>query len=268
MYREVCMTNNNGFWISWLDLLGASVTITSNHNSPHIELLLNDVCLTNLSEESRTNVPLIWISHRARIHECTACYNCHEAGIEVTMLNSCSVLLCCHGNAFVNIHCHGNKCLPSRCLAKMTSASAIIPAFRQCLLSRCLANGHIPSQSVGLLGRGSGRRRAAIYTGQHKHRINPDRHPCLECDSNPWPQCLRLARPLWWGSNRSTLIRAWLSGQLKVLKGAVLLHRQSSNSARLCFFVMFARGNKLHVHRITLSPSLRASGLQSAYEVI
>jgi hypothetical protein len=28
----------------------------------------------------------------------------------------------------------------------MTSASAIIPAFRQCLPSRCLGNGHIPSQ--------------------------------------------------------------------------------------------------------------------------
>jgi hypothetical protein len=29
---------------------------------------------------------------------------------------------------------------------KMTSASASIPAFRQCLLSRCLANGHISPQ--------------------------------------------------------------------------------------------------------------------------
>jgi hypothetical protein len=28
----------------------------------------------------------------------------------------------------------------------MTSASAIIPTYRQCLPSRCLANGHIPSQ--------------------------------------------------------------------------------------------------------------------------
>jgi hypothetical protein len=29
---------------------------------------------------------------------------------------------------------------------KMTSASAAIPVFRQCLPSRCLANGHIPSK--------------------------------------------------------------------------------------------------------------------------
>jgi hypothetical protein len=26
---------------------------------------------------------------------------------------------------------------------------------------------------------GSARRKAATYTGQHKHRINADRHPCL-----------------------------------------------------------------------------------------
>jgi hypothetical protein len=34
------------------DLLDASVTITVDYNSLHIELLLNDVCLTNLYEES------------------------------------------------------------------------------------------------------------------------------------------------------------------------------------------------------------------------
>jgi hypothetical protein len=81
-----------------------------------------------------------------RIHEYTTFYNCHAAGIEVTMSKSSSVLLCCHGNAFLNIRCHGNKFLPSSCLAKITSASAIIPAFRQCLPSRCLEKGHIPSQ--------------------------------------------------------------------------------------------------------------------------
>jgi hypothetical protein len=36
---------------------------------------------------------------------------------------------------------------------------------------------------------GSARRKTAIYTGQHKHRINAGKHPCLECDSNPWSQC-------------------------------------------------------------------------------
>jgi hypothetical protein len=51
-------------------------------------------------------------------------YSCH--GIEVTVSNSFSALLCYHGNAFVNIRCRGNKNLPSRCLAKITSTSAII----------------------------------------------------------------------------------------------------------------------------------------------
>jgi hypothetical protein len=33
-------------------------------------------------------------------------------------------------------------------------------------------------------------RKAATYTGQHKHRINADRHPCLEWDLNLRSQCL------------------------------------------------------------------------------
>jgi hypothetical protein len=33
-----------------------------------------------------------------------------------------------------------------------------------------------PRQSVGLLERGSARRKAATYTGQHKQRINVDIH--------------------------------------------------------------------------------------------
>jgi hypothetical protein len=84
----------------------------------------------------------------SRIHECTAFYNFYATGIEVTMSKRSSVLLCCHGNAFVTIRCRGNKCLPSRCLAKITSAYVIIPAFKQCLHSRCLANINIPSQYI------------------------------------------------------------------------------------------------------------------------
>jgi hypothetical protein len=95
-------------------------TITVNYNSSHIELLLKAVCLANLSL-SRTDL------YCSRIQECTAFYNCHAAGIDVTMLNSSSVPLSCHGKAFVNIRCRGNKCLPSR----------------------CLANGHILSQQSG-----------------------------------------------------------------------------------------------------------------------
>jgi hypothetical protein len=42
------------------------------------------------------------------------------------------------------------------------------------------------SQSVGLLGRAiSPSQGRYLNTGQHKHRINAHRHPCLEWDSNP-----------------------------------------------------------------------------------
>jgi hypothetical protein len=47
------VTNSNGFWIWGLGLL-VLLTFTVNCNSSHIELLLNDVCLTNLREESLT----------------------------------------------------------------------------------------------------------------------------------------------------------------------------------------------------------------------
>jgi hypothetical protein len=32
--------------------------------------------------------------------------------------------------------------------------------------------------------------RPLMHTGEHKHRINAQRHPCLKWDSNPWSQCL------------------------------------------------------------------------------
>jgi len=41
---------------------------------------------------------------------------------------------------------------------------------------------------VGLLGRGSARRKASTYTGQQNTK-NTDTHPCLELDSNPRSQC-------------------------------------------------------------------------------
>jgi hypothetical protein len=64
-----------------------------------------------------------------RIHESTAFYNFHAAGIEVTMSYSSFVLLCCHGNTFVNIRYCGNKNLHSRCLATDVCSGSIIPAF-------------------------------------------------------------------------------------------------------------------------------------------
>jgi hypothetical protein len=45
---------------------------------------------------------------------------------------------------FVAAETSASKSLPG----KVTSASAAIPVFRQCLSIRCLANGHIPSQNI------------------------------------------------------------------------------------------------------------------------
>jgi hypothetical protein len=60
------------------------------------------------------------------------------------------------------------------------------------LLGRgCFFSFLIVTQSVGLLGRGiSPSQGSYLHTGQHKHRINANRHPCLEWDSNPRSQCL------------------------------------------------------------------------------
>jgi hypothetical protein len=51
-----------------------------------------------ISKESFSDLGLISTD---RIHECTACYNCHADRIEVTMSNSSSVLFFCHGNTFI-----------------------------------------------------------------------------------------------------------------------------------------------------------------------
>jgi hypothetical protein len=70
----------------------------------------------------------------------------------------------------------------------------------------CFFSFLIYTQSVGLLGRGvSPSEGRYLHTEQHKNRINANRHPYLEWDSNPWSQrssgrirCMTLtARPLW-----------------------------------------------------------------------
>jgi hypothetical protein len=67
--RTQCsVTNNCGFSIWWSDLLDVSITITLDYKSSHIELLLNDVCLANLSLLSGSRSGLqslefsLWIS--------------------------------------------------------------------------------------------------------------------------------------------------------------------------------------------------------------
>jgi hypothetical protein len=48
----------------------------------------------------------------------------------------------------------------------------------------------IYTELVELLGREiSPSQGRYLHTGQHKHRINAHRHPCLEWDSNPRSQC-------------------------------------------------------------------------------
>jgi hypothetical protein len=48
------------------------------------------------------------------------------------------------------------------------------------------------TQSVGLLGRGfSPSQGRYLHTGQHEHRINAHRHPCLKWDSHLRSQCSR-----------------------------------------------------------------------------
>jgi hypothetical protein len=57
---------------------------------------LSDVCLTNVYEESLNNISRIYhysltnlrLISNSRIHKCTAFFNCHAAGIEVTLSNN------------------------------------------------------------------------------------------------------------------------------------------------------------------------------------
>jgi hypothetical protein len=73
----VGVTNNNGSrfddWVYW-----HFFTITVDYNSSHIELLLNDVSLKNLSLNSDWSL----LHSNARI---SSFYNCRAALIEVTM---------------------------------------------------------------------------------------------------------------------------------------------------------------------------------------
>jgi hypothetical protein len=54
--------------LAWLIIMGSGLhdwvywhffTVTVSYNSSHIELLLNDICLTNLYEEPRTDLSLL-----------------------------------------------------------------------------------------------------------------------------------------------------------------------------------------------------------------
>jgi hypothetical protein len=124
----VWVTNNNGFWILWIGFIGLSNTITTNYHSSHIELHLNDVCLTNLYEKSlaalNARMNSLLTSTRPEYKSPSRTVNCPVILFFVTGM---SLLI------FVAAETGDREPLPS----KMTSASASVPAFRQRLPSRC-----------------------------------------------------------------------------------------------------------------------------------
>jgi hypothetical protein len=109
-------------WIYW-----QFFTITVNYNSSHIELLLNDVCLTNLSEESLTALN------------------------DVCLTNE--FLMSLHGSLYRLARIHGNPCkwfvftktcLPKRWLISNWGPIVDCVTLGMYLPKRCLADGHIP----------------------------------------------------------------------------------------------------------------------------
>jgi hypothetical protein len=70
----------------------------------------------------------------------------------------------------------------------MTNATCLVPFIHSysCCSLWSIENSSFPisflifRQSLGLLGRGSAHCKVATCRRQHKHRINVDKHPCLE----------------------------------------------------------------------------------------
>jgi hypothetical protein len=105
-------------------------TITVIYNSSHIELLLNDVCPTNLHEESRTDLNL----SNSRINSLLYLPRGRNISHHIEQL----MVLCyfvCHGNVF--IAAETGVCVALR--STLSSASVAVPAFSPCLPSRYLA---------------------------------------------------------------------------------------------------------------------------------
>jgi hypothetical protein len=135
------------------------------------------------------------------------------------MFYSSSILLCCHGNAFVTIRCRRNKCLPNRCLANdhirhnMFSKwcykwqSAIFHMCPQSILSR---KGRAITQAARFQPRSGG-----IFSGQSA--TGADIRFVLATDSicrSQWPRGLRhgpSSAAQTQGSWVRIQIEAWLS---------------------------------------------------------
>jgi hypothetical protein len=89
-------------WVDW-----HFFTITVNYNSSHIEILLNDVCLTNPSEEFRTDLNL----SNSRMNYLLYLPHGPDISHHVAQLIVLCYSVCCQGAVFVNIRCSGNRCL-------------------------------------------------------------------------------------------------------------------------------------------------------------
>jgi hypothetical protein len=101
------VTNNNEFWIYW-----HFITVTVDYNSPHIELLLNDVWLTNalrrLSHaiECTNQLPFIIPTQPEYKSPCRT-VNCPLLFCLLSR-ESCVSNLIPGNDSFVVIHCNGN----------------------------------------------------------------------------------------------------------------------------------------------------------------
>jgi hypothetical protein len=103
--------------LAWLIIMGSGFcdwvywqffTVTVNYNGSHIELLLNDVCLTNpvwrISKWSLNHLKSLIYSLLYPPRGPNICYH-------VEQLIALCYSVCCHWNVFVNIRCRGNRCL-------------------------------------------------------------------------------------------------------------------------------------------------------------
>jgi hypothetical protein len=105
---------DSGFddWVYW-----HLFTITLNYNSSHIEILLNDVCLTNLYKESLKNFPRLKSPGLNQISIIISDGSLIPLLLVSSVATKRSSLLLSNRSPIVD--CVTSKvCLPKRCLAK------------------------------------------------------------------------------------------------------------------------------------------------------
>jgi hypothetical protein len=165
--RGVCVTNNNGFWIGWLDLLALLLQlqpIITAHNQWPSKTRSIPYWTTNVLSSTGTNDERRLTAHSFYCDclERWLSYECRRIELSWTELSSrwpeyrslprtIRVILFfrCHETCLpnrcpaidysVSIRCSGNVCLASRWLLIDFRSDSNIPAFRRCLPNRCLA---------------------------------------------------------------------------------------------------------------------------------